>query len=355
MKQLHLFSLKKLIFITLCVVITLFTTNTNTFAQETDEGVSLTVSPYLLDLRTQPGSIVKDKIRLYNNLSKDLKLSPQVRPLKPEGEQGGAVPSDKITDADIHLEWLSFEDQSVTAISREWVDVPFTIEVPEDAAFGHYYAISFIPDTTSSSPEDGAQTVLQGQITVFVLLTVEKEGAKAEISLVSFDPIKTLFEYLPIKFQTRVENTGNVHIRPGGNIFIRQPGTSTDIAILNINDTNGNVLPGTKRVFETSWNDGFISKNEQNGQLVFHWDKLLSFRLGQYEARLALVYFDGTKDILIDNTKTFYIIPYTAISIILVSLIIIGLGIRFLLKAYVRSQLRKLNQTQTSLRKDRIK
>lgn len=352
MKLLQSITVKKFFLAIVAANVFVFLQSNTVIAQTTEDGLSLTISPYLFDLRSQPGSIVKDKLRVYNNLTEEVALKPIIRPLKPQGEQGAAVPEEGTEQDAPYLKWITFENESVTARPREWVDIPFEIEVPEEAAYGYYYAISLVPENLTNQQIEGAQTNLQGQITAFVLMNVEREGAISQLNLLSFNPIQTIFEYQPVKIETRVENVGNIHIRPKGNIFIRRPGTSTDLAILEINETNGNVLPDTRRIFESFWDDGFAVRDPKTGEIKLNWEKLTKFRLGQYEARLALVYFDGSKDVLIEDTKTFWIIPYTAIAVIIISIIVIILTIRWIIKSYVRKQLKKLSVPQTPAKKD---
>ena len=321
------------------------------YAQENQaEGLSLTVSPYLLDLKGKPGETLTDTIRIRNNLSQDLSLVSNVRPLRVEGERGGAIPSEEVKPEDTHIGWLKVDSDKITAKSQEWTEIPITITIPQDAAFGYYFAVTFSPATLPNPEETGAQAIVKGEVAIFVLLNVEKEGAKAGFNLLSFKPLQNIFEHLPAKFETRVENTGNIHLRPHGNIFIRQFGSKDDLAILEVNESNGNVLPGTKRVFETSWKDGFVVKNEETGKLEFHWDKLTQIRFGQYEARLALVYFDGTRDVLLESSQKFWIIPYTAIAITVGSIIALIVIFRWLLKKYIQNQMKKLGTVPQDLK-----
>lgn len=322
-----------------------------TKAQEND-GLSITLSPNLLDIRTKPGETITDKVKIYNNLSNELVIVPQIYALKVEGESGGAVPKEGLTTEDEHIGWFRYEVTEVLAKPNEWVEVPFTIEIPEEAAFGYYYALTFAPKNESDIQTNGAQTTLLARASVFLLLNVEKDGAVAELSLLDFNAERTVFEYLPANFKVRVENLGNVHLRPKGDVFIRRPGSKEDLAIIRVNETNGNVLPGTKRVFELSWNDGFIIKDKENGDLKFNWDKLSNFRFGPYEARLLLVFFDGSRDIPIEKTVTFYIIPYTAIGIGVLIIFALFLGGKWLLRKYVQKQVRKFTDIEQANKKN---
>lgn len=200
----------------------------------------------------------------------------------------------------------------------------------------------------------GSGASVQGQVLVVVLLNVVKDGAKAKAGLVNFTPSIFVSEYVPVTFTAKVSNTGNVHVKPAGNIFIRSF-HQKDIAILDINGGRQTVLPGGTRTFTSTWDDGFIvrqpviengtPKLDKNGKqetkIVINWDKLTHFRIGPYTATLLMVYDDGKRDATIEGTTTFWLIPYTAIAVILVSLVVLVIVIRFLLRWYIRRELRK--------------
>jgi hypothetical protein len=208
------------------------------------------------------------------------------------------------------------------------------------------------PVASTTTTENGSQ--VQGAVAIPVLLNVKKPGAKAEAKLDEFKPKAFVSEYLPVEFLTRVTNTGNIHINPRGNIFIRSGGK--DIATLTVNPGLGNILPNTTRAFESSWEEGFIIRKPvtENGNvkigkdgkpetyLEFNWNKLTQFRFGKYTAALVLVYNDGTRDIPVESTTTFWVIPYKALVIIILVILGIILGIRFVIKSYVKKQIQKL-------------
>jgi hypothetical protein len=150
-----------------------------------------------------------------------------------------------------------------------------------------------------------------------------------------------------------VQNQGNVHLRPTGNIFISAG--NNDLVSLDVNPGQSNIIPGTNKTFETSWNDGFLVKEQvmENGQvkldkngkpvekLTINWDKLTSFRIGRYTANLLLVYDNGQRDIPLEAKIDFWIIPYRIIGFSLGSLVVIILILRFLLKFYINREVKK--------------
>lgn len=117
------------------------------------------------------------------------------------------------------------------------------------------------------------------------------------------------------------------------------------MAILDVNQSSGNVLPASKRVFSADWDDGFpVYKLKQqnghvkieNGKQVFglQWDisKIGHLRMGHYTARLVMTYDDGTKDIPLEASVSFWVIPWRLIFAVVIPLS----GVAILGYSYIR-------------------
>lgn len=321
------------------------------FAQNAQPGLDLTVSPPVYDLTANPGDTVKQTFRIRNNGTSPLELQVTARRLISSPDNGSPVPESDTKGEE--LSWVTFNPSSFTAAPREWTNINYAINIPKTAAYGYYYVFGITEKNAQTQKTTGA--AVKGEVLVVVLLNVKKEGAVSRADLVNFAPKSFVSEYLPVTFEVTVANKGNVHVKPHGNIYITR-GEGKDIAILDVNPGVGSVLPGGKRTFETSWNDGFIvrqpsldensqPKVDKNGNpethLAINWNSLTSFRIGPYTAHMLLVYDDGTRDQTIEGTTTFWVIPYTPIVVILVGLLVVYIVIRTLLRSYVRSQIKK--------------
>jgi len=319
------------------------------FAQTpTPSNYDVTISPVFFDLSVNPGDSISNKIRIRNNTNAPLPIKLEVK--KMAGDVNGDLTL-KDDPTDSTLSWIKFDSVTFTASPLEWTDVPFTIDIPKDAAYGYYFAINFTQDNTSPIKRTGA--AITGAAAVPVLLNVKKAGAKSEAKIVNFSVNNYINEYLPIDFSVKVQNQGNVHVSPHGNIFISAG--NNDLASLDVNDGQSNIIPGTKKTFETTWDDGFWVKEPviENGQLkldkngrpvtkiTINWNKLTEIRIGKYTANLLLVYDNGTRDIPLQAKVDFWVIPYRIIGFSLGFLIVIILLVRFLLKFYVNREVRK--------------
>lgn len=320
-------------------------------AQAQQAGLNLTVSPTLMDLSVDPGAKITQTFRVRNNGSTPLTLHIQVDKLSPDSQNGQVLPL-VAQKSDTFISWMQFDQTNYKANPGEWKDITFTINIPKDAAFGYYYALRIGQD--SKDVKTTANTKILGEVIVPVLVNVKNPGAKADAQLVSFTPSSFINEYLPVSFQTTIKNTGNVHLKPHGNIFINAVGDK-NLGILDINQGLGNVLPGGSRTFSSSWDDGFlvqepiiedgVAKLDKNNKpathIVINWNKLTSFRIGKYTAHMLFVYDNGKRDVSVEATTTFWVFPWKVIIGLLVVIIGLIFIIRLWLKWYVKRQIKK--------------
>lgn len=320
-----------------------------TVAQE--QQLDLTLSPPSFDLTTEPGKTIDSRLRVRNNGTAIVTLSVEVLKLQGSNDPGGAA-LQEISTTDVFSQWLQLIPSRITVPQQEWTDVPFRIVVPTDAAFGYSYALFFSPALSAPQTTTPA-TRLRGGVAVPIILNVRAPGAKAEGRLEIFHPLRLLTEYLPVDFEIRVSNTGNVPLKPRGNIFIRNHGEE-DLALLEVNAELGSILPGGTRTFTASWTDGFLVREpviedgaikRENGKpvmrLAAHWDKLTQMRMGRYSASLLLAYDDGSRDIPIEGTAQFWVIPYRALAVALGALLLLFFCFRVWLRSYVRRAMRR--------------
>ncbi len=320
------------------------------FAQEAPTGLNVTISPTVIELTANPGETLSQKFRIRNNNATPLTLGITVDKLAPQN--GQVVPVDP-AKGDDSVSWISFGNQTMTAQPKEWTDVSFSISVPKTAAFGYYFALR-IGQMQATPSASTPNTKLLGQVIIPVLLTVRSSGAKAELHVVDFKPLVSFNEYLPVTFSITVKNTGNVYLKPRGNVFI-QTSSQKDVAALDVNVANGVVLPGGTRTFETSWDDGFFVqqpivedgtvKKDASGKpvttLTINWDKLTHFRIGKYNADSLIVYDNGKRDVPIETSTTFWVFPYTIIGSLVIAIVIIFLVGRFFIKLYIKREINK--------------
>ena len=309
------------------------------YAQATNGGattrppLSLTTSPIPLSIVTKPGQTVTADLRVKNNSTRSEKLKIELLKFTANGETGTPQLRDREAK-DTYFTWVSFAEPTFTADPNVWKTVKMTIKTPPEAAFGYYLAVLF-SRASPDKPTGGASGV-EGGVASLVLLDVETPGAKREAKVVNLTSTKKVYEFLPADLEIRLKNSGNVHVSPTGSIFISRGGQK--IGMLDFNTQRGNILPGSSRLFKSSWNDGFPSYVEHTeGSKTtrsLHWDfsKLQNFRIGHYSATLVAVYDDGQRDVPVEATVSFWVIPWRILGAALATLLLVGLGLWFSLR-----------------------
>ncbi len=308
--------------------------------------LDITASPTSFDLKVLPGTSITKQIRVHNNNAKPVTLTVSVKKLI--ADPNGSISMTDFKDENFQ-NWLTVQTASVSASPKEWVNIPFTVAVPQEAAFGYYWAI--LVSLESPQKEITApQAQITGALAVPVLLAVDRPDATFEGKLSKFQTSSKFSEYVPITFQTTFDNLSNVHIKPQGDIFVSD-WLGRQVAVLPANEAQGSILPGSKRTYEVKWDDSFISLEDKmedgkvitdkNGQPVkeykFRFDKLLNFRIGKYTATTLLVISSDTKDLSYQATTDFWVIPWKILIGVILFVVLAGVGLLNTVKSIIKA------------------
>jgi hypothetical protein len=289
--------------------------------------VNLEISPLPILLNTKPGTTTSSDLRVRNAAATDVRLKASIKTFTVEGADGHIVFHNP-GPADEFVHWINFSKSTFDAPAGQWQTVKMTVSVPKDAAFGYYWAVQFEPAAASTTAPGGAS--VRGAVAIFTLLNADAPGAKRAINVTSFSSQRRSYEFLPVNFKVATHNSGNTHVVPTGNIFIKRG--SKQIGVLSINPNGGYVLPGSNRIFTVAWGDGFpVYKpslgadgqplRDKDGKvkqhLVWNFSQVPKLRFGHYTANLLLVYNDGARDIPVIGSLSFWVIPWRLIGIVL--------------------------------------
>ena len=278
-------------------------------------GLKLAVSPLPINLVTDPNSTVTADLRVKNEGSTTEKIRVGLMKFSAFGESGSPRLLDR-ESGDNYFDWVKFSEDSFDVAPGEWKTLTMTLTVPESASFGYYYAVTFSRDTPSVAKTSQPSTSVIGATAVLVLLEVRVPNAIRKVDLLDFSVSKKIFEFLPAQFSFRLKNSGNVHLVPKGNLFITS-GQKT-LAVLPVNDTRGNILPDSNRIYDVFWKDGFPLFSDQKDPSThptLQWDfsQVPKLRFGKYTASLVLIYDDGQRDIPLESKVSFWVVPWRLI------------------------------------------
>jgi len=300
---------------------------------------TITTSPVSVDLLAVPGSSTSTVIQLQNNAPQATSISVRLEEFKAVGKNGQAqiyVPP----PGDPSMQWVHFSKDSFMAEPGTWNSITMTIALPKTAAYGYYYAVLFVPNTVTNVLNSNTNKV-KGANAVLVLLNAHTPNESNQLSIRSYTAGKSSYQYLPASFSVDVHNNGNIFTSPRGDIYISRTKGGKTIDTIDINSGQGNVLPGTDRVFQVQWANGFpvYQLKRVNGQIIsdkkgkpveqLKWDitKVPEFRYGKYYANLVLVYNNGSRDIPINGEVSFWVIPWLLLLGLLLFSILVLLGL----------------------------
>lgn len=308
------------------------------------EGFNVITSPLVIKIATEPGKTVEASLRIKNQNTKPEGIKVGLMKFKGNGTTGQPDLLD-ISSKDTFASWVSFTPSQFTAQPGVWNTVKMTIKIPSDASLGYYLAVTFSPANQPGVPD---VTNLKGSAATLVLLDVKNGDEKRSLKLVDFSIDHKLYEYLPTNFNVKVRNNGNIYIPPAGNIFITRGDKTVDTIDFNV--AGGSVLPDSTRVFKLPWASGFPvfkdrlvdgkpvtdSHGKLKQDLKWNFAEANKFRFGKYTAKLLIAYDDGQRDVPIESTLTFWVIPWKLLLLVLVILALVGYGVFTLGREFFR-------------------
>jgi hypothetical protein len=303
-------------------------------------GVNLTTSPVATSIAAEPGSSATTTLQVQNNEPTAQTINVELETFKAYGTSGAAqmMPFPK---GDESASWVHFSEDTFVAQPGAWNSIVMTVNLPKGAGLGYYYAVVFKPQLATTDQQVVGSSIRGGNA-VLVLVNAISANEQPQIAVSNFSADKKLYEYLPATFSVTIKNTGNIFLAPTGDIYISKSSSFTNsIDTIPVNESEGNVLAGTSRVFTQQWNNGFplfVPKTvdgekitNKKGQLeqTLQWNfaNANKFRFGKYYARLVMVYSNGSRDIPIEATISFWVIPWKILSVVLLIVIILCIGL----------------------------
>lgn len=286
-----------------------------------EELVGVKMSPSIIEERADAGQTYSWTLRATNVGAKTQELYVIKRDISGLSEEGKPVFADFGEKTGLELvAWVQIAPGPFTIAPGETKDIPFSIAIPSGASSGAHLGSVFLASEPVRPETSGIG--IGYQVATIISLRIAGDVTE-EVMLREFRTDKKIYGKPEVNFITRVENLGNVIVKPRGPIDITNM-LGKKVATLKMNEPAGAVLPNEVRRFETLWQD--------NG---------LAF--GKYEAVMSLGYGeDGRKTI--SAALAFWILPRQLIGLVLGGLLLLFLLIFIAVKLYVRRQLRNFSQ-----------
>lgn len=313
--------MKRFIAVTTCIVTLSAAALVASTAHAVNEtGQALEIAPPVVNLTANPGEVKNVNINLRDISSNPLVVTGEVNDFGANGEEG--VPKLMVDDTEASpysiKTWIGALSQ-ITLQPRQVKSLPVTITVPANAAPGGYYGV--IRFSANPPGVEGTGVSLSASLGALIFIRVNGD-AKESMQFEDFyttarEGTRTgFFESQPVNFVARINNTGNVHEQPVGQIVVKDIFGNV-VTNVNMNLDRRNVLPSSIRKFEAPMDKANIGDR---------------FLFGYYTAKLTMTY--GSKDQTVDTTVGFWVIPWRLILTVIGVIIALVIIIRVLAKRY---------------------
>lgn len=297
----------------LCVLTALQLSPVSVFAQE-ESGVK--VVPATIEEPADPGQVLSQELKITNVSGEDKEYYIYKRDIVGVEEGGTPIFAEEGAERTGYeiTEWVDFPTEPITVKAGDTVVFPFTITVPENASPGSHFGGVFI----SAEPPRVRQMGAGVGFEVATIISIRISGDVIDDARVrSFSTDRLFYSTKNVSFNAKIENQGNILIRPRGPLEIRNM-LGGDPELMTVNDSLAGVFPGTVREFTFSWEDEGVG-------------------FGRYEAILALAYDGENGQKTIDASLVFWVFPLKVILPILAGFITI-LGVGYFLTRYYINQ-----------------
>ncbi len=291
--------------------------------------LALTISPARIELKADPGQIINGEFTLTNEQEDTKTFYSSAANFEAQGETGTPTFTN---DAEGLASWVKLIPE-VTLAKGETQKIDFTVTVPQDADAGGHFAAIFL--STSPNSASTTQVSIGAKIGVLLLLRVSGD-IKESGGIIDFNTKdkSTMFTSLPINFTYRFNNTGSDRVSPMGYLFVTNI-IGGETFRTPANQSQGNVLPGSTRKFDITWDKNIDDKNNippATGFFATAGYQWRNFALGRYTAHLSLSY--GENRTAAESSIVVYVIPWQLLIIILIGLIIFFFMFAIALKRY---------------------
>lgn len=282
---------------------------------------TFTISPALIDKKVNPGDSFETTITIINRTDTPQPMRVYTKNFAAQNLEGEITFGDEDITSYAAASWITLDQPSILLEPKGSVDVKAMVSVPKNAEPGGHYASVLFEQMIQDAPSQTSHVAIAARLAALMFITVSgdvreagqvlgaRPGSKCSAIVCGFTAPKFL-DKGPVPFSFIFDNTGNVHVRPKGQITIWQG--KTKVATLPIEDRA--VLPDSQRLFETKWDRIVLS--------------------GHYTAKLHLVY--GTNNYTIDEQTDFWAFPWQVVLAIVI-IITIALAI-FLSRKYFHVQ-----------------
>ena len=295
-------------------------------AADPQDKLTLTISPPLIKINMQPGESWSSSVKLVNNNTEQIKVYAQVLDFKSKDEGGVEFIHRKEGDEGQNAFSLSKQikvsQEAFLVDPQKTADAPFSIILPPDFEPGGHYA-AIVVSTEPESKIEGSGISISSGLTTLVMLKVKGE-IREEARILRFKASKNIYQEPKADLELKIENLGNVHIQPTGEIRIYDM-WNNDAGFITINKSSefGNILPQSSRKWEYGW---------EGKKGITH--------MGRYKA-IMVVSYGEEKPKTEPRVAYFWVLNYKTLGTVFGSLLLFVLFMILSVRFYIRRTIAK--------------
>ena len=271
---------------------------------------NITFSPIKFDLNVDPGQTSTHQVVIENKGAEPLTYFVNVADIETINENGDAVFSEAPLNSKYSIAgWIRAPKTQVTIDPGSSEAFSFSIAVPKDAEPGGHFGAVFIT-TTPPTQTNGTGSRVIARTGPVVLVRVAGDAVES-LSIESLKTDNSIYENGPVSIEARLRNAGSVHLTPAGDIVVRNM-FGNEVSRESFNTSALSVLPNSVRKFVGKFSP--------------------EFGFGKYTVELIASY--GLKNEIVTATTSFWIIPWKALSVAGLAIIVMSMLVVLGLRSY---------------------
>jgi hypothetical protein len=283
----------------------------------------ISIKPAMVEETLEPGTEKNYSVSVTNLNAADQKFyvfSRNISGVKDGGSPIFATSNLEKTGFELS-DWISLPFGEIDIPAEGSVTIDYTISIPENASPGSHFGGVFFSVDPPDIEQSGA--AVGYQVANIVSIRVAGEAIE-EAGIRQFATSKFLYGSQNVDFSVRIENKGNVLVRPTG-----------PLEIFNMLGNNVGTM-----VFNPEGSAVFPYDTRQYQNVIWKGD---SVGFGRYEAILSPVYGDSGAKKTMSSTVSFWILPINIIGPALGVLVAILLVVFIFVRLYIKRSLAHLN------------
>ncbi len=284
---------------------------------------SIVISPPTIEHALNPGEKAEGILKITNNGNTDLAFGANIHDFIVEDKNGTPtiLTTDKLSEKYSGASWIAVTPKTFTVSAQGTKEINYYLQVPLDAAPGGRYAAA-IYEPVDIIKVEGTGAGVNTQLGSLFYITVA--GPVTESAQVELFSAPSFSEYPPVKIFTEISNNSDVHVKPSGNIVIKNM-FGQEIARQTF--SGGNIFPEATLRYA---NEFFSDSN---------------FKIGRYTAELSAIYGQDN-NLPLFATLSFIIFPWK-VALVLVLIASIAVVAYLLFKRKKNKKDTKPSETPT--------